>query len=260
MLICSAMVLSTYCNGFSKTRVVFACENKHNFPYYIGDSSDIQWDKPGASIEFLKLLENHLDIMVEFRRMPWKRCLASIKKGKVDGIFNTSFRSERMELGNYPMIEGRVDKSRRITRMSYVLYKQKGSSLMWDEVGREMHNLDSQICAPLGYSIVKDLKSWNIPVYELLTTDDCMKILASGKGRFAGIATLEFSGDFYLNKNKPVYSDIVKVSPPLVTKEYYLMLSRQFVNNQPEISNDIWKTIGEIRPTEFKKIINTYLE
>ncbi|MBF0227897.1 MAG: hypothetical protein HQK76_20820 [Desulfobacterales bacterium] len=98
----------------SKTKVTFGYEDQQNFPFYIGTGRDIDWNKPGISIELLKLLETKLDIEIDFVRMPWKRCQMDLKSGTLDGIFNASFKKERTEFGVYPMKNDKHDPSLRV--------------------------------------------------------------------------------------------------------------------------------------------------
>ncbi|MBF0227110.1 MAG: hypothetical protein HQK76_16825 [Desulfobacterales bacterium] len=100
-----------------------------------------------------------------------------------------------------------------VTTIAYVLYKLKGSPLQWDETTKTLSGIKQNIGAPRGYSIVDDLKKWNIPVEESPSTyNDFQKLL---KDRLDGVAALELAGDFYLKKDSK-FNDIEKVSPPLL--------------------------------------------
>ncbi len=199
-------------------------------------------------------------IKIEFKRMPWKRCKAELKKGKVDGIFNASFKVKRMKLGVYPMKNGHPDESKRITYISYVLYALNTSPIEWDEKNKKIYGINSKICAPMGYSIVDDFKKWEIPVYERYTTHDCLKSLIINFNRVSGVAALELAGDYYLRIYSEKFKNIIKISPPIVKKAYYLMLSHQFNNKASHISKKIWDTISEIRETEFDNTLKKYFK
>jgi polar amino acid transport system substrate-binding protein len=53
----------------------------------------------------------------------------------------------------------------------------------------------------------------------------------------------------------------VKLSPPLVTKPYYLLLSRQFVMRDPGLANAVWGAIPEVRASrEFHELETLYTD
>ncbi|CAK0769620.1 hypothetical protein CCP4SC76_5210003 [Gammaproteobacteria bacterium] len=46
--------------------------------------------------------------------LPWKRCLADLQEGKVDGAFPASFKPDRLAQGSYPMTGDQPDATRRL--------------------------------------------------------------------------------------------------------------------------------------------------
>ncbi len=248
------LLLSSPLNAGQK--VTFAFEDKNNFPYYIGNGLQVHWKKPGVSVELLKMLESKLDVKVVMKRMPWNRCKHDLKNGKVDGIFNASFKAKRMKLGVYPTKNGITDPEKRITTIAYALYKIKGSSLTWDFEKKKFTGLRLGIAAPLGYSIVSDLTKWGAKVSEAATTHENFMMLTYG--RVEGAAALQLAGDYYLMQKE--FTDIVKVKDPLVSKAYYLMLSHQFVEKDPHLAKLVWNAVEEIRKESLDKISEKYFK
>ena len=75
------------------------------------------------------------------------------------------------------------------------------------------------------------------------------------------VAALEQTGDFYLTKNEDFTKKIEKMSPLIVEKPYYFMISHQLYNNDNKLAEKIWDTIAEIRDDpDFKKRIGNYLK
>lgn len=62
--------------------------------------------------------------------------------------------------------------------------------------------------------------------------------------------------DSILRENKKKFGNIIKVKPPLKTKTYYLMLSHQFIENHPELSEAIWDAIAGVRESDKMKQLN----
>lgn len=232
-------------------QITFVYEVKPNPPFYLGQGLSIDWEKPGITLEVLKLLENRLNIKVHFRRMPWARGLEEVRSNMADGIFHASFKKERLKIGSYPMRAGTPDASRKIMNQSYFLYKQKDSPLQWD--GKKLSCLNGPVGAVIEYAIVGDLKKMGVQVDETTSQLSNLKKLAAG--RIAAIADIETMIDFQIRSYPEEFKNIVKIYPPLKQTPYYLMLSHKFVQENPELSEAIWNTIKEIRETGQYNII-----
>ncbi len=240
----------------AETILRVAYEDKVQFPYYMGDGATIPEDKPGSAVELVQLLETKIpDLRVELKRFPWKRCLSNLKDGQVDATFNASYKKERLAMGAYPEKDGNVDTARRLTTISYSIYTTKQAEFVWD--GKSFLNLDGKIGAPTGYSIVGDLKKMGVDVAETGSTEaNLKKVLA---GRVAGAALQDVTGDFYV-RSKKEFNDLVKVTPPLKTKPYYLMISHQFKQANPELAEKIWDAIAELRESNLTQLSEKYFD
>jgi polar amino acid transport system substrate-binding protein len=247
-------------NGFTPLSaqqvLTLACEDKTDFPNVLGDSQEIDWKKPGASIEFVMRLGEELNFKVVIKRIPWKRALElELKSGTIDGLFPASYKTEREAYGGYPMKDGKVDDSRSMFVSSYFFYKLKTSNLEWD--GKALKNLIGPIGASRGYSVVGDLQQMG---YQVQESDDVRKDLKRlSDGRLGAIAGLESAEDFLLETSPDAGKDITKVQPPISRKHYFLMLSKQFLNKNPELAQRIWDKTRELRDKELPGILRKYM-
>ncbi len=251
------LVLACVVSAFATAETVFtvAYEDKIQFPYYMGEGPRVLEEKPGAAVELVQSLENHIpELKVELKRYPWKRCLSSLESGFVDGIFNASYKPERETIGAYPRVDGEIDTSRRLTNIAYSIYARDSASLSWD--GQRFSDLKGNIGAPAGYSIVGDLRKMGINVEEAHSTElNLKKVLA---GRVSGAALQDVTGDYYLRVKQGQFSKIRKLEPPLKNKAYYLMISHQFKAQHPELSEQIWDTIAELRKNTLDDLAEKY--
>lgn len=247
------IVLAT--DSYAK-ELIFACEDKENHPFITGNGEKINKEKPGVSVEILKKIGEGLGLKIKFARMPWKRVLSSIESGSVDGLFEISFKEERMKLGMYPMKSEKPDESKRIATIRYVLYTKKDSPVKWD--GKNFSNLKRSIGAPSGYSIVDDLKNKNVKVETSPSTKNDMKKLLAG--RIDGIAALEYAGDNIIKHDKELQKNIKKHEIPLAVKDYYLIFSHKFYKENKELAQKIWDEIETIREKELDKLTRKYYE
>lgn len=231
-----------------------AYEDKTQFPYYVGEGSDIP-PRPGAAVELIRLLEHEVSgLKVELRRLPWARCLADLEAGAVDGIFNASFKTERTKLGAYPWRNGEVDISRRLTTITYALYSTQGNVMQWN--GTSFGNPLGVIGAPRGYSIVDDLRKMGVVVEEANSSLQNLHKLMSK--RVGMVALQVVTGDFLLARHATEFSTVSRITPPLDIKPYYLMVSLQFQKKHPQITEDIWNAVARLRENKLNALMERY--
>jgi polar amino acid transport system substrate-binding protein len=237
--------------------LIFACEDKQDFPNNMGNTDQVLNENPGMAIEAVRILEEKLDVKIVIKRFPWKRCLDQLEKGKLDGAFLASYKEERKQYGKFPEKDGNIDPSRRFTTTTYSLYRLKGSDVGFD--GTNFINITGKVGAPLGYSIVDDLKKKGLTVDESPSTqNDFQKMI---KGRLQAVAALQLTGDYYLKADNELNQKIEKVTPSIVEKPYYFMISHQFYGKNPQLAEKIFDTIAVIREDpEFQKKLKNYIK
>ena len=256
LIILSLLILTTDLWANPK-KITFACNRDPNPPYVMGSGGDIDLNKPGITLEVLHLLEKSLNLEIHFEHVPAARIFAWIENNKVDGGFHFSFKTKRAKSIAYPMKDGKVDPDKRLMAMNYFLYKLKNSQLKWN--GVKFQNLKGKIGANLGFSIVGDLKKMGVDVHEGTLTINLMRMLI--KKRINGVVTIETLGDFSIKSHPKEFVNVVKVSPPVKKKNYYLALSYQFVKKHPTLAENIWNEIMKIRESgKFEEIEKKYLE
>jgi polar amino acid transport system substrate-binding protein len=232
-----------------------AYEDKTQFPFYMGNTQQVL-EKPGAAVELVKLLEEKIPgLRVELSRFPWKRCLAMLEAWRVDAIFNASFNKDRLRIGEYPWKDGAVDPSRRLTTISYHLYARSDAPIAWD--GKAFADKNVEIGAPLGYSIIADLEGLGVSVVKVRSSKQSLRLLMAG--RVDSVALQSVTGDFLLANQAVGLAGIGRVEPPLKTKPYYLMLSRQFKAGNQDLSERIWTAVAELREEKLDGIAKPYL-
>lgn len=206
-------------------------------------------DRPGLNIIQLNSVQKKVGIKFEMVTAPWKRCQEDMRAGAVDGIFAASFKTDRLEMGVYPMVGDKLDASRAMMTDAYSLYRLKGGGAKWDG---KILTANGAIGAQLGYSIIEQLKQLGVRVDDgAKTADDNLKKLIDGRVDGAALMTLE--GDLSVRSNPQFAEKIEKVSPPLVEKPFFLMFSKQFAGKYPDAVNEIWKVLAEVRESaEYK--------
>lgn len=225
-----------------------------SFPFHMGDGPQVA-NPPGLSIDIILQAAQDIGITVNFFRYPNKRVFSCLENGIVDGAFTYSFKKERLMKAEYPMIGDIPDADKRLTSISYYLYKKKGSKLQWN--GKQITGLDGAIGANAGYSIVDDLKKMGVAVNEYFGNYKASKIFTLlEKNRIHGVAAQDVTTDPYLKSEG--FTEIEKLALPLQTKDYFLIFSHQFMKDYPDVATQLWQRISEIRANKTAEVISKY--
>lgn len=223
----------------SAGELIVARENTVNFPWQLMDGM-------GADTYLIETAARNLGYAIEFKKVPWNRCLNQIANNNFDGCYSASFKPERMGFGVYPMADGKPDPAKRTHTESYSLYTLKSSPADW--TGQTFKNLDGDVGAIYGYSVVDVLKENNASVFEGDDLDQLFKMLIAGN--LSGVASLTSKADYYIQSNPDLQHVVRKVEVPLVKKHYYLMLSHKLAQDEPELAAALYDEIEKVRQSE----------
>jgi len=234
-------------------RVVYS--NKENPPRILGDSTSIDWSRPGITLELLKIVEKQVGVQFQFNRVPWKRCLYMVELEAADATFHASYKAARAKYGVYPVRDGKLDASRSIFTTTYALYAKKGSGVRWN--GKTLSNVSRPIGAQLSFAISDDLRKMGYEVEEEASVRSNLDKLAAG--RISAYADLETIVDNTLGNLKPRYNDIEKLKPALREKVYYLLISKTFATKHPQLTERIWDAVRDVRQTDaYQEMLKKY--
>ena len=211
-----------------------------NPPLINGTGTVIDPVKPGLTIELLRMASARSNIPIELSRTPWQRGLYLIETGQADAIFASSFVEERLRYGVYPLKDGRPDTSRKLFDQSYRLYVRVGSGVGWD--GKTLTHLHAPVGATTGYAVVPVLRAMGVAVAEEPSHIANLRKLVAG--RIDAYAELDTHIRPLLRGNPAEFGTIVELSPPVLTKPYYLMFSKLFYARAPEVAERIWDAIA----------------
>lgn len=220
-------------------RIVY--EETPNPPRHLGQGAAIP-EPPGITVDILRLVAQRLDLDLQLLRVPWERGLFMVEIGEADGIFHSSFRTERLAIGVYPMVGDRPDESRAIFFQNYSFYVRANSGVTWD--GTTLEGLARPVGATAGYSVVSDLEAMGLTVETERSALINFRKLESG--RIDAYAELQTMADVFLVESGGMVEGIVRLRPPIVEKAYYLMLSHPFYDAHPEVAEAIWDEIAAI--------------
>lgn len=209
-------------------------------PLIILKGNLINWENPGIRIEQLRVVAEALNIRFSYSLVPWARALRMVELGDADAAFVAGFSEERAQWGQFPMVDGRPDENRAISRVSYWLYSKKDSSVSWDgtnltgvsgQIGANNRDLMTDLLREEGYGIVE------VKTYEQMIN----MLLLDRLGAAVGFRNLL---DLIISEDPLKYQNIIKHPVPLRIGIGYLMFSKSYYSENSELVDDIWDMIG----------------
>lgn len=234
--------------------MTIAFENREQFPYYVGEGEAIDAVRPGIAVEIVAAAAKNVGIDVRFVRLPWKRCLISLRDGRVDAVFNSSFVRERLTFAVYPGGLRMPDPAARIATISYSLYRLRGAGISWD--GRAFAGVRGPIGAVIGYSIVGELSRLGVEAEPVGSSRQ--NFVKMSIGRLSAAALHTVTGDRLLAGGD--FPSIERVDPPVAVKDYYLVVGRGFVRDHPDLADRLWAEIAAIRDPMTERLMRVYAD
>jgi polar amino acid transport system substrate-binding protein len=240
-----------------KQTVVLATGDTASPPNILGTGETFPEQNPGVLVEVLQQVARELDIQIVFKRYPYLRAIYYTETGEVDGFFTWSYKENRTGQVCYPMVGNKPDVAKRIRMASYAFYTLKGSDVKWD--GKNLSNIHMPIGTCRKCSIASLLKKkYNVDVEDATNSlyKSLDKLLA---GRLSAVVDLEIPTDIVISSNNKYNDRIVKMSPLLVEKPYYLVLNKKFVREHPVLAGKIWTTLAKVREKNMLTIMQKYI-
>jgi polar amino acid transport system substrate-binding protein len=230
----------------------------NNFWYPFTFSKDNQ--AAGLHIDIIAAALKNLGFEATFTPVPWKRCLDDAKAGSVDAIATASYKDERAVFLNYP--EGAATDATspwRVTQVEYVAITpttdSAGAPNAYVFAG-DLKTLPNPVRAPIGYSIIDDLKKAGLMVDEAQTAEANFKKLMRDKTG-ALVDLIDVAKHF---QALPEFSGKFTVQPkPITSKSYYFVFTKAG-HISAEDSKKIWSEIARIRDDAklFSEILSKY--
>lgn len=220
-------------------------------PYYVGDGDKIP-DNPGATIELINMAAQQIQCKIQWQRLPLKRILVDLERNVIDATLALSYSAERAAFATYPMKDGLPDARLSVWTLSYNFYARQGTTLKWD--GKQFNRAAQGVGANSGYSINKDLAALGIATEEAPgELNNLRKLVANRIEVYAG-------QDVTVDplREQPEFRDIEKLSPPIVSKDYFLVFSRDYGARSGKTVARLWKHIAELKSSRGKDLEKKY--
>ncbi len=223
-------------------------------PFQLGEGEAVPAERPGMAVELMQMAAQAERIDLSLERLPNRRVVVSVAGNAHDCAFALSFLPDRAATLHYPMHNGRLDRTRRLGSSTYVVYRRAGSAVQWD--GRRFSGLnDMAVGINAGFAARDELTRMKVTVEEAETTASNMGKLAAG--RIAAYVVHAAIGDDHLARTPT--PGIEKLAVPFQVKDYYVVLSRKFVADHPDLAEGLWDRVGALREQHEADMLKRYL-
>lgn len=196
----------------------------------------------GIHIDIAKKALTNLGYLPNFEPLPWKRCFKEAEAGHVDAIVSASYNAERARFLHYPADATSSGRSKwRIMQVEYVVITVRNTEFT---LSGDIKKLPLPVRAPLGYSIIANLKAEGIEVVTAPDVRQCVEqLINGGKG---SVVTAKENAE-HLSTKDTYKGKILIHSTPITSKSYYMVFSKKSsAINATEI-NSIWQEIHTLR-------------
>ncbi|GLR13308.1 hypothetical protein GCM10007907_20980 [Chitinimonas prasina] len=215
----------------------FCHEDNETYPW-------IMKDREGLYATMAKLAAKRVDARIELVWLPWKRCLADVKNGVMDGVVGAGFLQERCEIGVYPGEPCKPDTAQRLYIDRFPLYRNRASTLGWD--GQKVIGQRKPIAVQPGFVAARMLKQMGAQVDE--TDKEPYQILRKVSAGMVDGAILQAPvADPLLKEVADFGATIERL--PISFQEYptYLVVSHQRYKADPKRVKAIWQAFVQAR-------------
>ena len=181
---------------------------------------------------------------VQFVAAPWARCLAGIRTGEYDLLVGAEPDEDLASYVAFPQRAGKVDASRRLGVIEYVLVQKMSSQVSWE--GRAFKDLGLPVVVPRSvYTVSRRLAAIGI----------VFRSLNYNAGRFAALLCYDRAEFIVLRRNDlatatsncPSDPAPHLQSFPLAATDVYLGIRRSLLQSRPELGEAIWRELARIR-------------
>ncbi len=180
--------------------------------------------------------------------LPWKRCLESVRTGKIDAMIGASDAALLQTIVVFPRTGGAIDAKSSLGTARLLLVKRRDDDKDWN--GHGFVNINAPVVAvALGTEIVFDMvKKWGgIPDNGAKTDEQNLKKLLQKRVDF--MAGYEFDLDRLIAKNAgaKIGERVTVLRPPLAETPYYLVFSKPFFQKNEAFAQKLWQAISVLR-------------
>lgn len=226
-------------------------ENADYSPFLIGTEGA---KSGGVLVDMAKLAAAENQQPLELIAHPWKRCIDMVQKGRADALMASIWAPERDVWGAFPKLaNGLIDRSKRLWTVDYPIFVPLQSKLTYND--GQFGNVRYKLSAPTGYVAWQRLKSEGVLSDLVLSPEQGLKLVALN--RLDGYVIQRNIGEHQLMK-LGLGDQVSKLQQSYITDDWYLVFSHQFQTAQPQLTQQLWTSLGKIREKQGPALLKAY--
>ncbi|RYZ57665.1 MAG: transporter substrate-binding domain-containing protein [Proteobacteria bacterium] len=198
---------------------------------------------PGNMQLVMDSVASDLGVTVEVVALPWKRCLESLRSGKIDAMIGGADVPFTRELAVFPKHGNEVDTNRSLGTARIMLVKRSSSDVDWN--GKEFINLARPVAVAMGTQVMINAVESAAAVSDQGGKTDDQNLRKLIQNRVDLMAGYEFDLKDLIEKNYPAL--VTMIPQPLVETHYYLAFSKQFHSRHSQFAEIFWNKIAADR-------------
>lgn len=230
----------------------FCYQDQPLSPYYFGSGQQVPTIWPGATIEHLQQLVAKVpELQLELVRYPWNRCLKYLQAGSVDAVV-ANYSENREALGVFPKRDSKPDQHKMFTRQDVCLVTDKTLAAKWN--GR-FFDIDHKVTATRQTPRIKLSPEIEAKFNFVQASADAnsLQMLAQGRVQVVTQVCQIMEQKVVAKSFNP--KSMVMLMPPVHQLHGYLVFSRQFYQQQPEIAEQLWQGLADPQLAIYQKYL-----
>lgn len=179
----------------------------------------------------------------QFVVQPWRRCVASLQAGLVDGVLGAQAFQAYKEIARFPLRNGLPDPAFSLGVDTWVLVSYAGSGVSWD--GAALHGVNTPVSYPAGVKVVK-LMLDTLHIRNIDSAKTALQLMQMLKlKRYQAVVIRESDAQGFLATDD--FRSLQILSPVFLLSDAYLVFSNQFAQANPELVAGTWEGIRRIK-------------
>ncbi|MDM8539475.1 hypothetical protein QUF90_00165 [Desulfococcaceae bacterium HSG9] len=230
-----------FSTGFASAESIIICTDRANwYPFTFRDKGH----SAGIHVDIVTKALVTIGYQPVFTPLAWKKCLEKTGTGSYNALVSGSYKAKRAKSLIYPPDATTALKSKwRIMQVEYVLITPAANSYKYNG---DVKTLPIPVRAPLGYSIVDDLRAKGLKVI----TNNTKRNLKSIDRMQKGCVITPPENAARLIKALGL-GDRLKIHPkPVKSKSYFMLFSKKATKFDPPEIQKIWDEIAKLRDDE----------
>jgi len=177
-----------------------------------------------------------------FINLPWQRCLAQVRAGRVTGLLSMGWTAERSKEYQFPERNGAPDPSQALYDVPYLIFVRKDSKVQWD--GQRFLGLQYGLITLKGYVAEQRLRDLNaLSPLELDITQGVDLLLNRRIDGYIippGTTLQQF-------QQHPAAAQVRQLELPFFSMPLYLAFSPKYCQENSERCQTVWRHLAAQR-------------